>query len=241
LDTTAPKIIGRIAMPEENPDLRPCPGEMTWAGGQVVVTLGRWSPDFSQVGDGRFVAVSPDTSTVAWTVDIPGLQSCGRVAVSPGGTLLAIACSGKYDFASKSFDMTESDIVIFDRTTTPPREIRRLGLAKKLGAGIQPEPVFASDQTLVVTTYGGDNTGDAVFGVDAVSADATPLFQATQSYVLEGLRCAPGCNDICLLADAETNQLRRWHVASGSAFERLDDLTVETIIGLPPRTVGGLR
>ncbi len=58
--------------------------------------------------------------------------------------------------------------------------------------------------------------------------------------MLGGLHCAPGCGDVCLLTDAQRNKLRRWHVAGG-ALTPLDDVTVDTIVGLPPRDIGGLR
>ena len=79
VDTTKYAITGRIAMPEENPALQPCPDGMNWIGADVVVTLQRFSADFSQVGDGRFVGVSPATNAIDWTVNITGLQNCGRV------------------------------------------------------------------------------------------------------------------------------------------------------------------
>ncbi len=40
----------------------------------------------------------------------------------------------------------------------------------------------------------------------------TSLGQDHCPFVLGGLHCAPGCGDICLLADAERNKLRRWQV-----------------------------
>ncbi len=241
VDTKAPAIVGRIAIPEENPALQPCPDLMTWIGREVVLTLGRWSADFSQVGDGRFVGLSPSTNAIDWTVNVTGLQSCGRVAVSPSGRLAAIACSSSEDMSTHRFDPTLSDIVVYDATQAPPREVRRLGLGGKLGAGLQPAVVFASEDAIVGLTYGGDATaGDTVFAVSATTGQVTPLGESNTAYVLGGLHCAPGCGDVCLLTDAQRNKLRRWHVADG-AFAPLDDTTVDTIVGLPPRDIGGLR
>jgi hypothetical protein len=240
VDTTVPAIKGRIAIPEENPVLQPCPDTMTWIGSEVVLTLGRWSADFSQVGDGRFVGISPATNTIDWTVNVAGLQSCGRVAVSPSGRSAAIACSSQENMNTHQFDPTESDIVIYDSTRSPPLEVQRLGLGMKLNAGLQTDIAFASDDILVATTYGGGATpGDTVFSVSVATGEVTELGQATMPFVFEGLHCSPGCGDVCLLSDAERTKLRRWHLVGGALLP-LADVTVDTIVGLPPRDIGGL-
>src|SRR5262249_8680659 len=79
VDTTRPSIKGRVAIPEDDPNLQPCPSGLTQVGNTVVASLGRWATDFSTVGEGRFVGVSPETNSVVWTVNIDGLYSCGRV------------------------------------------------------------------------------------------------------------------------------------------------------------------
>ena len=241
IDTSTPAIAGRIAIPEENPALQPCPDLMTWIGHELVVTLGRWSADFSQVGDGRFIGVSPGAGSIDWTVNVTGLSSCGRVAVSPSGKVAAIACSSAEDMSTSMFDPAQSDIVVYDATTSPPEETRRLGLGKKLGAGLQPAIAFAGEDAIVALTYGGNATpGDTVFAVSPTTGEVTALGQSDKPYVLGGLHCAPGCGDVCLLSDADRNKLRRWQFARGT-FAALDDVTVDTIVGLPPRDIGGLR
>jgi hypothetical protein len=242
LDTAKYAITGRIAMPEEDPALQPCPDTMTWLGKDVVVTLGRFSADFSMVGDGRFVGVSPSTDAVVWTVNVSGLQNCGRLALSPAGKVAALACSGLEDPTTGTYDPSHSDVVLYDATQTPPVETRRLGLGAKLGSGLQPQISFAGETTLVGLTYGGNATaGDTVFAVDTSSGAVTMLGSATMAYVLAGLRCDPGCSDVCVLGDAQKSVLRRWQVADGGTFTPMDDVDVDPTVGLPPRDVGALR
>ncbi len=244
VDTKAPAVTGRIAMPEENPALNPCPDGMTvlgGPGGEVVVTLGRWSADFTAVGDGRFVGVSPETDTVDWTVDVTGLSSCGRVAVSPSGELAAIACSSMENMTTNQFDLSASDIVVYDATVTPPRELRRLGVAAALGAAVQPEITFATDDAILALTYGGGATpGDTVLAVSATTGNVTSLGQSAAPFVLGGMHCSPGCGGVCMVSDAERNRLRRWQVADDGTFTALADAVVDTVVGLPPRTIGSL-
>lgn len=240
VDTTKFAITGRIAIPEENSALQPAPDTMNWLGGEVVVTLDRASADFSQFGDGRFVGVSPTTNAIDWTVNLEGLKDCGRLAVSPSGKLAAMACSSQQDPTTHQYDPSMSDIVVYDGTQAPPVELRRLGVGVKLGAGIQPQIAFATEDVIVALTYGGTRTvGDTVFAVSATTGDVNPLGAATVPYVFGGLRCSPGCGDVCLLSDAQRGKLRRWQVANG-AFTALDDATVDPTVGLPPRTIGGL-
>lgn len=241
VDTSKLAVTGRIAMPEDDPTLQPCPDGMAWMGGTLVVNLQRWSADFSKIGDGRFVGVSPSTNAVAWTVDVTGLQDCGRVAVSPSGKLAAIACSSMENATTSQYDTTKSDIVVYDATTAPPTELRRLGLGTSLNAGIQPSIAFATDDAIVATTYGGNGTpGDTAFAVSATTGAVTPLLQESQPFVLGAVHCSPGCGDVCLVSDAESLTLKRWQVGSDGAFAALADQPVDPDIGLPPRTIGGL-
>jgi len=241
VDATKFAITGRIAMPEENSALQPGPEGMNWLGGEVVVTLGRSSADLSKVGDGRFVGVSPSKNAVDWKVDVTGLQSCGRVVTSPSRKLAAIACSSLENTTTNKFDPSASDIVVYDATVSPPKELRRLGVATKLNSGIQTEIAFATEDAILALTYGGNATpGDTVFAVSATTGAVTSLGQATMPYVLFGMHCSPGCGDVCLLSDAERNKLRRWQVASDGTFMPLADVTVDTVVGLPPRSIGAL-
>ncbi len=244
VDTEKYAITGRIAMPEENPALQPCPDTMNRVGTDVVVTLGRFSADFSQVGDGRFVGVSPSTNAIAWTVNVTGLQSCGRLAISPSGTVAAIACSSFENTTTYTYDPAHSDIVLYDATRSPPVETKRLGLGTKLNAGIQPQIAFAGEETLFALTFGGNATaGATAFSVATPTGAVTMQATATGAYALGGLRCSPGCGDVCLLGDADNgvkSLLHRWHFASGK-LAMLSDVTVDTTFGLPPVDVGGLR
>lgn len=241
IDTKAPKIVGRIALPEDDPKLLPRPAGIARVGDDVVVTLQRFSLGFDEMGAGRFVGVSPRSDEVVWTVDIPGFTNCGRVAVSPSKERLAIACSGKVDPTTWEWNVDESGVVVFDATTSPPRELRRFGLGKALGAGLQREVAFATETQLLGTAYGGnDMEGDVAFSLDLTSGVHRVLAEASEPYAFGGVHCAPGCSDVCLLADAELSRLRRWRIDERGALEELDALTLEDTIGLPPRTIGAL-
>jgi len=246
LNTSNYSITGRIAMPEENAALQPSPAAMNWIGSDVVVTLQRFSSDFSMIGDGRFVGVSPATNSIAWTVNITGLQDCGRVYVSPSGKVGAIACSGQPD-SSGNYDPTGSDIVLYDLTQSPPVETKRLGLGASLTKSIQPQLSFASETTILALTYGNPGaptSGDTAIAVDVGTADSgaatvTQLAAETMADVYAGPFCSPGCSEYCILADSEANAILRWQFSNGT-FTPASNATVDTTVGLPPIDIGGL-
>ena len=246
LNTNNYSITGRIAMPEENTALHPCPAGMNWVGSDVVVTLQRFSSDFSMIGDGRFVGVSPATNSIAWTVNITGLQDCGRVYVSPSGKVGAIACSGQPD-SSGNYDPTGSDIVLYDLTQSPPVETKRLGLGASLTKSVQPQLAFASETTLLALTYGNagaPTSGDTAIAVDIAMADSgaatvTQLASETMADQLAGPFCSPGCSEYCILADSEANTILRWQFANGT-FTAASNAVVDPSVGLPPIDIGGL-
>jgi hypothetical protein len=240
VDTTVPAIVGRVAMPEDNAMLLPCPGELNRLGDDVAVTLGRWSRDFALVGDGRVVGVSPATGAVAWSLDIPGLSACGRLMVSPDGSRAAIACSGLYDFNSKRFDAAHSDVVLFDTTARPPVELKRFGASAQLDAGIQPALAFATNALLLGVALDNATSQDRAFLLDVDSGEARHLLDKGAAFVLGTVRCAPGCGNVCLLPDAETRTLHRWRFTGDRSYDVLDDTALESVIGLPPRTIGGI-
>lgn len=240
LDTHARAIAGHVALPEEDPALQPQPGALLRVGGTVVVSLGRMSADFANAGDGRLVGVTVDTSTLAWTVDIHGLQNCGRPVLSPSGALLAVPCSSRFDPRAMTYSPAGSDLVLFDAHSSPPHETRRFGLGLQLGAAIQPEVAFASEDLILGATFGSaGGGGDLAFALDLVSGASITLATARAPFALGTPHCAPGCGDVCLLPDAGVARLRRWKV-SDRRLEALSDATVESIVGLPPRSIGGL-
>lgn len=240
IDTTRYTITGRIAIPEENPALQPAPDTMNWLGGDVVVTLGRVSSDFTQVGDGRFIGVSPTAMSIEWTVTVTGLQSCGRVYLSPSGKVAAIACSSMENATTNMFSPANSDIVLYDATQTPPVEMKRLGLGTTLNAGIQPQLAFVSENLILALTYGGNATaGDTAFTVDTSTGTITQLGAESTPFAYDGVRCSPGCGDVCLLSDAQQNALLRWQVEDGG-LDPLSNVDVDPTVGLPPRDIGGL-
>jgi hypothetical protein len=249
IDTVAPAIESRIAMPAEGAFLPRASG-MTRLGDTVWVTLQRLTADFGSTGDGELVAIDVPSRAVRTTLKLPGLKNCGRVTRSPRSVRAVVACSGSYDAAGGRYITEESDLVELDLTGPSPKELRRLGLAAKEGAPLGGQVAFASDDVLLVKSLGALDGArkDRLVQVD-LSRDAAPellLEAANGGSAFGDVRCT--CSATCMLADASRGVLDRWRVTpavdgtegTGAVrFERLPEVKVDTTVGLPPRLIGG--
>lgn len=246
IDTSTPKIVGRIEMPAEA-NLPARPSGMTRLGGDVAVTLQRLSLDFTTSGDGVLVGIATDQSAIAWQMPLTGFKTCGTLAVAPSGKVAALACAGQLDANGDVLDLGESGIVIVDPVKRPPVELRRFAALDLGGEAVQNDLEFATDSLLLFKTQTklGGATNNRALLLDLDSGTTTALVEAApdadgtgKGIVYGSLFCAPSCSDVCLMADADRTVLERWQVSGGGLLP-LDPMRVETQVGLPPRELGG--
>jgi hypothetical protein len=238
-NAASPSIKGRIAMPVDAGVLPRPQGLTRILGGLVLVTLQEISDDFSKTGDAALVAVDPGAGDVAWRVDVPGMRECGRAVPSPSGKLLAVACTGSYDATTQDFAAAESDLVLFDATVAPIKEVRRLGLSTKVGSPLGPSVTWASESLLLAVAAGTPTTRtDVVYTYDLKTDDVVKVAESKGGGGIGSVRCSPGCGDVCLAADSDKAVLHRWH-ATAKSFDAMDDVKVEQTVGLPPRALYG--
>jgi hypothetical protein len=111
------------------------------------------------------------------------------------------------------------------------------------GEPLQSGVVFADNRTVLLKTqsdWGGD-THNRWLAFNLEQEETTSLIEAApdadgtgQGLVFGGMVCAPGCSDVCLLADGDAGVVQRVRVAE-SSVELLSPITVEDSVGLPPR------
>jgi hypothetical protein len=213
-------------------------------GSEVWVSLQRFDADFKTAGDARLVGVDPSNDVISWTLDLPGVANCGGVARSPSGKVAALACSGvasDLDSAQNPGPTLRSDIVLLDATLAPPVVRKRFAAAATLGAPIGSTLAFASE-TLLVSVALGDATAsrtDLAFTIDTSLGTPQRLLDAGAAFAFGDVRCAPGCSDLCFLADAQANALHVWQ-AAGAALTQEPSVVTDPSIGLPPRAIGAL-
>jgi hypothetical protein len=228
-------IDGRIPFVPEGM-LLPRPDRMIRVGGEVWVSLHEFDADFKTAGDARLVGLSTADDSIAWTIDLPDVASCGGMALSPSGKVLALACSGVFGDMPAT---QRSAVVLLDATARPPVELKRFAVASMLGAPLGSTVAFADETRLLGVTLGDAQTtrSDLAYVLDASSGTATMLADAAAPFVFGDVRCSPGCSNLCMLADAKQNVLR---VFDASSLEPKASLPVDSTVGLPPRAIGAL-
>jgi hypothetical protein len=237
VDPSASRVTGRIPFAPEGA-LLPRPDHMIRVGDEVWVSLQRFDADFTMAGDARIVGVSIADDTVAWTLDLPGVASCGGIAIAPAGDRVALSCSGVLGMGGSN---DRSAIVLIDATAHPPREVRRFTTAADLGAPLGSTVSFANAGLLVGVALGdmAAHRNDVAFTLDLDSGATSRLLDAGAAFALGDVRCSPACGEVCFLADAQANGLRVWKV-NGKMLDAQPTVTVDPTIGLPPRAIGAL-
>lgn len=241
VDSRSFEVTGSIELPRHD-DLPPRPSSLVRLGDFLWVTLDRISIDFADTGEAELAGISLTSHAVEFVLRLSGLKGCGRPAPSPSGALLAVACSGALTRTGEVPDPSQSALVLLDATQTPPVELRRLAASTLAGGGaLQSGVAFASENLLLLKTQTelGSSDDNRWLALDLAHDQVRTLLQAGASgrglgAVYGGMSCAPGCSDICLLADADRGVLQRVRI-SGDEGELLSPIRVENRIGLPPR------
>jgi hypothetical protein len=241
LDTQKHAVTGRIDLSDpDNGMLEARPDRMLSIGGQVWVSLERTDATYATIGDARIAGVDPTTDKRTFELDLPKIASCGGLAVSPSGKVVAATCSG---LLASTSDTSQSALVLLDATKNPPVELKRYPVAVNLGGALGPTLAFASETLLVGFAYGDMSAtpmrNDFGFTLDLTTGTVAKLFDAGAPFVLGDVRCVPGCGDSCVMADAQANALRFWKI-TGGALVAQPNIAPDPSVGLPPRGLGEL-
>jgi len=230
-------ITGRVPFATDGV-LLPRPDNLVRVGSEVWVSLQRFDADFKTAGDARIVGISTADDSIQWSMDLPGVASCGGMTASPSGSVVAISCSGVLGDAHPEL---RSAVVLLDAAAHPPVETRRISVAMQLTAPLGSAIAFASEGLLLGVALGDTQVGrnDIAYALDLQSGTARVLLDAGAAFAFGDVHCGPGCGDLCFLADAQANALRVWK-ASGSSLNVEASISVDSSIGLPPRAIGAL-
>jgi hypothetical protein len=243
VDPTDGKLRGSIDLTtSEDGDFLPRPDQLLRVGNEVWVTLQGLSKDFSKARDERIAGIDPESGGVIWTLELTGLKSCGKPALSPSGKLAAIACSGF--LGSGVLEATpESDLLLLDVTQSPPAIVKSFGAAEQLQAPLSSSLAFVSETLLMGTTFGdaGTSRNDRAYTLDTETGEASELYDAGGAFALGDVLCTPGCAEaLCLLADAQAGALPVWTITQSGALKRAGSIVTGASVGLPPRVLGSL-
>jgi hypothetical protein len=245
IDTERHKIAGSLVIEPED-DLPPRPNGLTFTGKEVVVALERIAMDWASTGDAQLVGFSVAKKKQSWKLKLDGLKACGRAVPFEDGARWLVACSGAIGADGTVESLDQSALVILDATDSPPREIERIQAADIAGEPLQNTAVFAGPELVLLKTQTplGGSTNNRWLAYDLEHRTAKTLLEARRDadgegkgLMYGGIVCAPGCSDLCLMADADRGVLERVRVDKQGALELLDPIRVEDTVGLPPRAL----
>ncbi len=203
--------------------------------GKLYITLNSFNADFSKAATGRVVVVDPVSDKVTGTIDLPGLQNCGPIAVVPGKPkALAVACAGAY--SADVAQIAASGIALIDTSTTPPTvtPLAAAGFGRPLSA-FDLAVVSAGLAFVVVPGDFAGTSMDEVWRFDFAGGAPLMVFAGKDKYVLGGLVYDPLSHRVFVGdADAKNPRVRVLDVSSGTPVE-LPPIVSDPEKGLLPR------
>ncbi len=243
IDTRAPSIIGRIALPWHD-DLPPRPAGIARVGDSFAVVLQRLSADYATQGDAEIVRVNPLNLEVVQELRLSGVSNCGGLVSRPGDSGFALVCTGPLDQYGSSEDLTKSAVLMLATDSGGNLvEQARWPASEITAEPLQSEFSFANHELALVKTQTpvGGSTHNRLLALDVsartvrVLAEANPEPDGTgRGWSFGSVLCTPGCSSLCLLADAAQGRLRRFDMTlSGDAEQPSIDVTPG--VGLLPR------
>lgn len=223
----------------------PRPDKLVMAAGFVYVLLGTLPlRGFSATAPSRLVMLDPRTDAVEDVLVLEGLRGCSGMALSPAGRELAVFCSALSD--SNGNSQTEFSGVGLVELTPEPRLTRVFGAEAWGDAPVGSSGAFASDGTLLLTTFGRFSASgvaevqDALWALDLRSGQAERWLESDGvPFTLGGVACAPACGQ-CVAADAQRQGgvVHHYQLGPRGTVSSHATIKVETRLGLPPRDLG---
>jgi hypothetical protein len=231
---------GRIALApyattNDTAAIQPRPARGLVHGGKVYVALNNLSADYMAAGAGRVVIVDPATDQVTGTIDPPGLENCGSIALAGEGKLL-VTCSG--DFGEPAKHLAGSGLALVDLTATPPA-------IKILPASAFGRPLEGFGGAVLPSLQGfavlsGDPNGppDQIYSFDLTTDAVAKVYEAGDAYVT-AIRFDP-TTKVLFVGDASDKKAPRVHTftAGAGAPTRGPSFVSSPATGLPPRHFG---
>jgi hypothetical protein len=220
IDPSAAVITGSLPMPRVNGFL-PNPVAVRAVADELLVTLHHAKSDFSDVADSEIVAFSATDQRLRYRLTLAGLRNCGAVEASPGGRLLAVACSSHLDRNGAVQDVSSSGLVLLDPSHSPPVELGRFAALDLIGGPIQSSVEFVSERVLLLKsqTALGAVADNQLFALDLQRGTTELLATAERAegargfgIALGGMSCRAECGDPCFVADASRGELLRFDV-----------------------------
>jgi hypothetical protein len=241
IDPSVPAITGRIdlsgyAIPVAGVVMKARPDRARLIDGKVFVALNEISADLihAVLAHGRVIAIDAATDQVVATIDIPELANCQSLSYIDASKTLVVLCTGDYTAA----DPTQtSGIAYIDVSASPPVEVKHQMASAFGGHTLGAYSGIANNGALgfgVTPGVFGGTPHDRLWSFDVASGQATPVSEASDSFVYGAVLVDPGHHRLYLTDGfAATPRIQIYDYASGTAMHQTA-ITTDAAHGLPP-------
>ncbi len=240
IDPTLPSIVDSWPLPRKDGFL-PNPVAVTQLGADVLVTLQHARANYSGMAEAELVAITIADQRLHYRLPLSGLKNCGRAELSPGGDVLAVACSAFVDRKGAVAEPETSGLVLLNARVDQPVEFARFAASDLAQDPIQSSIEFVSERVVLFKTQTalGSDRDNQLFSLDLETGKRSLLATAARDdsglgfgIAFGGMSCRAGCGDPCFVADLSRGNLLRFR-AHGDQLTPDDDVLIDGA-GLPP-------
>jgi hypothetical protein len=247
LDLRGPMIRASVdiakSVPNDDPELTPHPDRMLTVGSRTYVVVSLYSANYQKSGHAFLVVLSNDTLETEQVVELPGVEGCSGLAVSPSGNEVAVACSGSW--ANVRGASPDRSAILGVEANAPYRVNWRFSphaltnpaaFAFTVSYLRDDEVLFVKFGTLGPT--GNTLDADQLLYYDVKTQKAHVLREAKgEAFVLGDVRCLPDCGS-CAVAQAGTTPGLLLFRSTEDGPQYFGKVPMQDGTGLPPRWLG---
>jgi hypothetical protein len=214
------------------------PSRSLLIGSRILVGLDRISASFDVAGPGMVAVVDLEEDSVEG-VELPGLKSCGNVAVVPGApSKVLVSCAGfSQPFGDEAQIRESAGIVLLDASEPEVKIDRVWRAADHPDGAIAVGGVIALDEERVLGVASGDfaSSVDTLYAIDLTTGAQEPVYQAAGSFVI-GFSAYDPESEMVFVPDAASNAIIELALDQDELIE-VGSTAIAAGLGLPPTQV----
>jgi hypothetical protein len=231
------------SIPNTDADLSPHPDRLLTFGSRTYVVVSLYSADYQKSGHTFLTVLSNQTLEIETVVELPGVEGCSGIALSPSGDELAIACSGSW---GNVHGASPDRSAIIGLGTAPPHDVRWRFSAQEL-----PAPAafafavhYLNEHDVLFVRFGKLTSSGRALAADQLLSYDTRTHGAQILHVTEGeafvlgdVRCLSACG-YCAVARAGVEPGLLLFRGSPQGPRYFGKVPMQDGTGLPPRWLG---
>ena len=214
------------------------PGRGVRFGSTILLGLDRISASFDAAGPGALAVIDTEDESIL-SVELEGLESCGRVVPVPGSpSKAAIACVGfSTPFGDESQIRASAGILMVDAAPGGVTVERLWKVTDEESSAIAVHGLVALDDRRVLAVANGNfvDTTDVLYEVDLSNGTQSEVLTSEGSFTI-GVAAYDAEAGLLYVPDASANAVIEL-VEDAGGFREVDSTEIAPGLGLPPTQV----